>query len=45
MLRCVSARFARLVGADDAYGWDERGPDFSGAARYAERTADAPRDG
>ena len=44
MLARHGARFARLVGADDAYGWDERGPDFSGAARYVARTADARKD-
>ena len=26
--------FARLVGADDQMGWDERGPDYSRIARY-----------
>ena len=26
--------FAKLVGADDVMGWDERGPDFSRGARY-----------
>jgi len=41
MLARHGARFARLLGADDAYGWDQAGPDFAGAARYASRTADA----
>ena len=27
--------FARLVGADDEMGWDERGPDYSRPMRYA----------
>ena len=35
-----SAKFARLLGADDPYGWDESGPDFVGAAGYLARTAD-----
>ena len=41
MLARHGERFARLLGADDPYGWDENGPDFRGAANYVARTADA----
>ena len=41
MLARHGKRFARLLGADDPYGWDERGPDFVSAVSYAARTADA----
>ena len=34
--------FARLLGADDPYGWDENGPDFAGAASFVARTANHP---
>jgi ectoine hydroxylase-related dioxygenase (phytanoyl-CoA dioxygenase family) len=27
-------RFAKLVGADDEYGWDSKGPDYSRPAKY-----------
>ena len=43
MLARHGASFARLLGADDPYGWDDRGPDFRGAASYVARTADASR--
>ena len=41
MLARHGAKFARLLGADDAYGWGENGPDFLGAVTYKQRTADA----
>ena len=41
MLARHGENFARLLGADDPYGWDERGPDFRRAARYVGRTRDA----
>lgn len=34
MLERNPPEFARLVGADDQMGWDERGPDYSRIARY-----------
>ena len=40
MLARHGERFARLLGADDPYGWDDSGPDFLGAARFVSRTAD-----
>ena len=45
MLARHGARFARLLGADDPYGWNEAGPNFVGAALYASRTADAKERG
>jgi len=41
MLARHGEKFARLLGADDPYGWDENGPDFRSAVRYLERTQDA----
>ncbi len=41
MLARHDAKFARLLGADDPYGWDEAGPEFWQASRYVERTKDA----
>ncbi len=41
MLARHGARFARLLGADDPWGFDENGPDFLGIATYKQRTADA----
>lgn len=38
MLKRRSARFARILGANDPMGWGAEGPDFRGRARYAERT-------
>ena len=34
MLDRNTPEFARLVGADDHMGWDEKGPDFSRMLRY-----------
>ncbi len=42
MLARHGERFARLLGADDPYGWDETGPDFRNAANFVARTADRP---
>ena len=36
-------RFARLLGADDPYGWDENGPGFWCAESFASRTAGSKR--
>lgn len=41
MLTGHGAWFARLLGADDPYGWDEEGPGFEAAASYKSGTADA----
>ena len=41
MLARHDARFARLLGQDDPYGWDADGPPFWQASRYVERTNDA----
>lgn len=41
MLARHGAWFARLLGADDSYGWDEKGPGFEAAASYKSGTADA----
>lgn len=41
MLARHGERFARLLGADDAYGWGIEGPDFTGVAAYRQRTLDA----
>ena len=41
MIARHGARFARLLGADDPYGWDDRGPDFASAARYVSRTTES----
>ncbi len=41
MLARHGEKFARLLGADDAYGWNESGPDFLSAVRYVEKTRDA----
>ena len=35
MLERNPPEFARLVGADDEMGWDERGPDYSRPMKYA----------
>ncbi|MFP8879831.1 MAG: phytanoyl-CoA dioxygenase family protein [Myxococcota bacterium] len=43
MLARHDEKFARLLGADDPYGWDEKGPDFWGAAKFAARPAGASR--
>lgn len=42
MLKRRSARFARILGADDPMGWGAEGPDFRGRAQYTERTGEAP---
>ncbi|MDA0790279.1 MAG: phytanoyl-CoA dioxygenase family protein [Proteobacteria bacterium] len=41
MLARRSARFARIMGADDAQGWGRDGPDYAMAANYKSRTAEA----
>ena len=41
MLARHDAKFARLLGADDPYGWNAEGPLFWQASRYLERTNDA----
>ncbi|MYE12785.1 MAG: phytanoyl-CoA dioxygenase family protein [Gammaproteobacteria bacterium] len=41
MLKRRSARFARILGADDPMGWGAEGPDFRGRAQYTERTEEA----
>jgi len=41
MLARHSARFARLLGADDPMGWDKHGPSALATSRYIDKTADA----
>lgn len=41
MLARRSARFARILGADDAQGWGAQGPDYLRVADYKSRTAEA----
>ena len=41
MLARHGEKFARLLGADDPYGWDQNGPGFLEAASFVSRTADA----
>ena len=41
MLARRSARFARILGADDAQGWGKQGPDYVRAVSYKNRTAEA----
>ena len=41
MIARHDARFARLLGADDPYGWGAEGPAFRQAARYVKRTKGA----
>jgi hypothetical protein len=41
MLARRSARFARILGADDVQGWGKDGPDYMRAATYKSRTADS----
>ncbi len=43
MLARHGSRFARLLGADDPYGWDDAGPDFAASAMYRQKTADAKK--
>lgn len=41
MLARRSARFARIMGADDSQGWGRDGPDYARAMNYRSRTAEA----
>ena len=39
-----SARFARMLGADDPMGWDAQGPDYGRVLHYRSRTGEAATD-
>ena len=41
MLARRSARFARILGADDLMGWDKEGPDYQRVVDYRARTGEA----
>ena len=44
MLARRSARFARLIGADDPMGWDAQGPDYARVLQYRSRTGETATD-